>query len=108
GGGGVLTLTRVEPLARHPPASEVAVTVTSIVEPGAAPVVSSTAVRPLPLTVPAVALHSYRTAPKPRPPVTPVVERLIFSPASAAVGAACPARVGPAQAGCGGGGLAWH
>src|SRR5215475_7886667 len=73
-GGGVFTLTRVEPLAEQPPDSEVALTVTSIVEPGAAPVVSSTADRPLPLMVPAVAVHSYRTPPKLRPPATPVVE----------------------------------
>src|SRR5262249_59410491 len=62
--GGVFTVTRVEPLAEQPPASETAVTVMLIDEPEAAPVVSSTAVWPLPLTGPAVTLHSYRTAPK--------------------------------------------
>src|SRR5215475_3715086 len=102
GSGGVLTVTRVEPLAEQPPASEVAVTVMSIVEPGVAPVVSSVAVRPLPLTVPAVTLHWYRTAPKLRPPVTPVVERLIFSPASAEAGTAVTLRFGPKQTVSGG------
>src|SRR5262245_18293271 len=95
GGGGLFTVTRVEPLAEQPPASEVAVTVMSIVEPGAAPVVSSTAAMPLPLRVPAVTLHSYRTAPKLRPPFTPGVERLIFSPASAESGTAVTLRFGP-------------
>src|SRR5215813_4292559 len=97
GGGGVFTLTRVEPLAEQPPASEVALTVTSIVEPCLAPVVSSTTFRPLPLMVPAVVDHSYRASPKLRPPDTPVVERLIFSPASAELGTALTSRFGPKQ-----------
>src|SRR5262249_27789302 len=63
GGGGVLIVTRVEPLAEQLPASDVAVTVISILAPGATPVVSSEAFNPSLLIEPAVALHSYRTVP---------------------------------------------
>src|SRR5262245_49135667 len=63
GGGGTLIVTRVEPLAEQFPASDVAVTLMSIVVPAATPVVSSDALRPSPVIVPDVALHSYLTVP---------------------------------------------
>src|SRR5262245_1567298 len=58
GGGGALRLMRAEPLAEQLPTSEVAVTVTSMFEPGVTPVVSSTAFRSLPLIVPDDAVQS--------------------------------------------------
>src|SRR5262245_45642587 len=57
-GGGILVVTRVDPLAEQLPESEVALTVTSIVAPGATPVVSSTAVSPLPEMEPDDVVHS--------------------------------------------------
>ena len=57
GAAGTRSENRVAPLAEQLPTSEVALTITSIVEPGVTPVVSIVALVPRPLIEPADVVH---------------------------------------------------